>query len=247
MTNEEIYKYIGIVINEEEWDGTWSIDEYNNITKAVATDFAKTKIKELFSNRAQLPIEVLYSHELLKNQIKTETITPTTGVIDISSGGDLANDYAAWGYMFTNDLKPVDLVEFSQFKRRQTDLLTPHPSKHPVAVIYNDTIKVYPTNISSVEFSYIKSPTIPFFDYYIDANNNVQYLTEGQSAYTLQANEVYRDGTSTGSVTSITKEPEWPESYMKDYINFLLAELGISSQNQPAYQHAQVEQQKDQR
>jgi hypothetical protein len=248
MTNEEIYDFIKTVVDESEYDGTWNVAEFNTISKIITPKYFKSKVEELY--RGVPMSDVLYSSKFLRTFVETEDVTPTTGDIDIGSGGDLSNDFAYWGYMRTTasygtNIKNIELVSFDEYRKRMTDMSAPPVTKNPIALIYGDTLSIKPTNVGEVEFCYIRFPATPIYDYYIDDDKNRVYLSAGDS-HTLSGNEVGSAGQVAPTlVNSLTVEPEFTDDYIKDYINFLLAELGVSGEQPNVYQHAQIEQQKD--
>ena len=243
MTNEDIYKYLSIIINENEYDGTWNVDEYNRIVEVMTPDFFRSTVNDLY--RAVPVSNVMHSSKLLRPLIEREEITiPASGEFDLSG---LSNTFAYFGALvvaedLSDSLQSYDLVAFEEYQKRMTDLLAMPVIEHPICMITGDTLIVRPAGTDiDTEFYYIRYPETPFFDYYIDADKQLQYL-DADETYTLGASEVYRDGTTSGNVSSLTVEPEFVQDFIKPFINHLLGELGISAQNQPVYQHAVQEQ-----
>lgn len=117
---------------------------------------------------------------------------------------------------------------------------------YPVANIINEDLIVYPTgesSLNSLTMLYLKeADEDPFFDYYIDANYNVQYLTTGQE-YTLQAGEEYRDGTGSGPVTGISVELEWKDRDKINIVAMLLEKLAVSISAPDVAQYAMAKSQ----
>lgn len=117
--------------------------------------------------------------------------------------------------------------------------------------IYIDKLKIIPLNTElKIGFSYLKKPAQPYFDWYYDANDNIQYLEEGE-VYTLLANERYIDktdgtvltsgsviGTAANDAVNQTKEMEVPEDGKEDVFISILSKLGISMANQGAVQYS---------
>jgi len=151
----------------------------------------------------------------------------------------------------------VDFISQTEYADRVSDELTQPTATNPIAYFKEDSVSGAPTSyyiyIGGVEtdgsnllsFMYLKEPDEPFYDYYIDANSEVQYLTEGQSAYTLQTGEVYRDGTTSGSVTSTSKELDWRDYDKIKIQNIILGYLGVQLEDQASYQHSNLQEQQD--
>lgn len=127
--------------------------------------------------------------------------------------------------------KKVDIVTEEEWVNRRLDAITLPTADYPIARIAGDSVYILPASITTATMYYLKSPTAPFFDYYFDANLNIVGLSVGQS-YTLQAGEVYRDGTTSGSKTSTTVELEWEEPEQIKILQRILAKLGVSMDEQ---------------
>lgn len=139
----------------------------------------------------------------------------------------------------------IDIVTTGELRDRVGDAITEPTTDNPCAVIASDSLHVYPFTISgTVYVDYYKYPTEPYLDYYVDINNNYQYLTEGQSAYTLGTGEVARDGSIAGSsVTSSTAEIEWYEPEKMYLVELILNDLGVIVHDQAVLQQAMAERQ----
>lgn len=85
---------------------------------------------------------------------------------------------------------------------------------------------------------------LPFFDYYLDANYTVQYLSNGTS-HLLTAGEVARDGSTSGTtVTGKSHELKWADYDKVNIVSFILRELGIGLQSADISQYAMALEQK---
>lgn len=154
-----------------------------------------------------------------------EVLSTTTGTGDLTG---LSQTYRnAIGARATSDDALVDIVTPVEWNAWIGDTVMTGTSDYPLAVIDGSNIKVYPTSISSIKFSYLREPATPIFDYYIDANYTVQYLTEGQSEYPLKTGEVGSSGeTADTEVTSTSIDLEWENSDVVNIISIILEKLG---------------------
>lgn len=114
-----------------------------------------------------------------------------------------------------------------------------------------DEVSVYEIgNITDVDIVYLKKANTPYFDWYYDANDNIQYLEEGE-IYTLQANETYIDkddgtvhisgaviGVSTDDAINHTKEMEVSDEVREAVFYSMLSDFGVSLDNQLASQYS---------
>jgi hypothetical protein len=168
----------------------------------------------------------------LKALVYEDTVTFVAGSEDIA---DLSQTYwhALNGY---DDTTRADILTQKEWSETISSTALAPQTWCPVLNVFNGVLRIFPTSITSYTLSYLKVPDTPFFDYYIDANDNIQYLTVGQ-AYTLQANEVYRDGTTSGTVNSISAELSYPEQDRVDVLYKILQKLGVSLNEQDALQY----------
>ena len=249
MLISEIYNNLLFELNTDQYSGSLAMDEFNNLLKKENDSFIRRKVEEQYNIalEGKLNSQTVFSSKLLRPLVKKDTITPSSGIIDITpSTGDLSNNYLYWISMYTSGLyngqtREITLLTDAEFSIRKTSLLTPVINENPVAVIYGNIIQIYPTDISEIIFTFIKEPDIPFLDYYIDANYNKQFLSYGQE-YVLQTDEVYRDGTDSGTVNSITIELEYHKDFHHDFFNQVLEKISVRNRDQYIGQFASTKQ-----
>jgi hypothetical protein len=114
-----------------------------------------------------------------------------------------------------------------------------------------DKVSVYEvSDFYNINIDYFKEANTPYFDWYYDSNDNIQYLEEGE-IYTLQTGESYIDkddgtvytsgsviGTSTDDAINHTIEMEVPDDIKKDVFYSMLSDFGISLNNQLSAQYS---------
>lgn len=86
---------------------------------------------------------------------------------------------------------------------------------------------------------------LPYFDYYIDSNKNVQYLTNGQSI-TLTSSDTYRDGTAgDGSTVFVgtSHELKWKDGDKMNILSLILEKIGVSLSSMDISQYAMAKEQ----
>ena len=122
-------------------------------------------------------------------------------------------------------------------------LLAPS-STFPIATIIDDTINFSPLVSVSAEFTFLKKPTEPFYDYYTDAGDNIIYLPVGP--YSISAGETYRDGTpGPTSGTSASVELPFPDNERLDVAYKILQKFGIPVQEVMATEFGAIREQKE--
>lgn len=156
-----------------------------------------------------------------------EDVSFTTGSATVA---DLDEDYKHLisARHATSDAK-VDIVSPNEWNEWIGDAVMKGTTDYPLMTFNDTSFKVYPTSITSLTISYLRKPTTPIFDYYYDSQYTVQYLTEGQSAYTLLTGEVGSGGETAGTaVTSTSIDLEWNDFDVVNIISLILEKVAIS-------------------
>ena len=233
-----VYKNLHTVIGKDVNDNFISVNEYNDLLAGTFYPFIYSKTNAFLKGEA-IPIEAIQSSALLARLTYTEPVTPNAGLIDLHSGigGELAYDYLFWVSAWTNTAyngqrRRIKLVSTEELADINMNMAKPRPDEYPLAVLsYNVASgyymgQVYPTDISSVKLSYIRKPTLPFLDYYIDTSYYRQYLEVGTDLTSITTGQ-YRDGNDMDDVAtdSLTIEIDLPDSYIEEYMFVLLEKL----------------------
>jgi len=170
----------------------------------------------------------------------TANATYTDTYIVLYSGiADTCNLSATFSLSeFPDDFVSVDIVTDEEWVFRRNDALTAPSSTYPIAKIVGDNLHVLPKETVNVILYYLKEPATPFFDYYTDANNNIQYLVV-EGTHELTAGEVGRSDEAAGeTVTSSTVELEWEDTEKIKILHRILAKMGVSMDEQLVAQYA---------
>lgn len=231
MTIDQILKYVNYICVKENSGSTLTPDQFNIILLASNTNLFNKAVTqaEIIAIQSKMPFsEALFSMAHLREFHVSESITFTSGSFNLSS---LSNTFAYWGSMvalYNGAYRRVELLTDKELAERRTNMVIRQLKDFPGAQVLGSTIKVYPTNITTAEFVYMKVPATPVYDYYIDANLNQVYLTVGQS-YTLTSGETGSAGQTSGqTVNSQTVELEWNNLSHVEFCNEILTRVGIS-------------------
>jgi hypothetical protein len=240
MTLNQILKYVNYICVKENSGSTLKPDQFNTILNASNINMFNRKVQEaqILANSKGIPFNMaLYEHAMLREFHVLENITFTAGLFDLTT---LSNSYAYFLSMFTlfNGVgRRIDILTDTDLVERRSNLMTKQLEDYPGCVISGNNIKVYPTNISTAEFTFIKNPSTPIFDYYIDANFNMIYLATG-ATHLLAVGEVGSLGQTQGTtVTSLTAELEWNNLFHIEFCNEILEKVGINLQNEQLKQY----------
>jgi hypothetical protein len=179
----------------------------------------------------------LFSMAHLREFHVLENITFTTGVFDLTT---LASTFAYWGSMvtlFRGAYRRIEILTDKDLAERRTNMAIRQLIDFPGAIILGNSVKVYPTNVATADFVYMKVPVTPVYDYYLDANQNRIYLAAG-ATHLLAAGETgSADQTAGTTVTSLTVEIEYNPLYHVEFCNEILQKIGINLKDEQLRQY----------
>jgi hypothetical protein len=171
---------------------------------------------------------IAIDHDFTAFGYQTVTLTnyPNTANYNL----DTLGDYGYWLSLITNynsKTKSIDILTDQELDDRRTNSLSLPLDEYPAAIINNNLINIYPNDITSAEFTYLRKSLTPIYDYYIDANANEIYLQPGTS-HTLEGGEIGSAGQTSGGVDSNTVELDWDELFHVAFCNEVLSRVGIN-------------------
>jgi hypothetical protein len=138
----------------------------------------------------------------------------------------------------------VDMLTNPEINKRLGNTITAPSATSPAGYIDTDNLWVFGVTGGYLVLNYYKTPASAYFDYYADAVGNITYLTEGQSAYTLQTGEVARDGSvATESVTSASIDLEWNDIDAMNILDMVMTDIGVAQSDQNVTQASVLERQ----
>jgi len=130
----------------------------------------------------------------------------------------------------------IEIVFDNQLGGRLSNSITNPTKDNPICCFYNTYIQFYPTDIQSVEFTYLRKPATPIYDYYIDTTTEEQiYLAPGETSPSTGADPANHLSTSV--------EFEWTDSDIVDLAQIMLKELGINLRSEELQTFALMQQQ----
>jgi len=234
MTTQEVRDYINTILNKDSSGNSLSPDEFNLLMKANIYSFVKDQILQHRQFIASGNIDNVVFTSLLVDALYTSTTASLSGgsftlPTDMLFLSDLYGTYNA-------NQKKIELVSPEEYSQRVSNLLSKPIAYHPVAYIEGTACKVNPQNMTAIKVLYIKSPTIPVFDYYNDANDNIVYLAAAATHY-LTSGETGSAGQSSVTVTSLTVElTSIPTELHVKFGDFLISKAMMRDKNVQGYQ-----------
>ena len=231
MTLDQIVNYVNYICVKENSGSTFTPDQINLVFPVANVNMFNRRVQEaqVLGLQYKIPFsQALYEHAALREFHIPESITFTTGSFDLTT---LTNTYAYWLSLiahYNGEDRQIELLPDKIFADRRTNIITSRKiKKYPIAMTEGNNIKVLPNDITTAEFTFMKKPATPVYDYYYDANANLIYLAVGAS-HTLTGGEVGSAGQTSGTVTSNTVELEWNSLFHVEFCNEVLAKVGIA-------------------
>ena len=243
MTLQEIKRYIDAVLNKEASGNSLSPQEFNIFLEAEIFNFVKENVfayRQFVNTGAPLD-DVILSGLLFDALQKKTTATLSSGYFTVPTDMFFMND--VYG-TYNATQKKIELVSPEEVSRRTANLLSKPIAYYPVAYIVGTSCYVFPSNMTGLNVSYIAKPTIPVYDYYVDANYKIQYLA-ASATHLLTSGEYGSAGQTAGTtVTSLTVEMDIPEDSHMAFANYLITKVSMRDRDQLMYQAAENEKSK---
>ena len=154
-----------------------------------------------------------------------------------------------------SDKIPFDVVNQLEYRERKNNAITAPSSECPVICELGTSSEGGPRYLVDgvtsgyAVFDYYVSPNDPYglqpyFDYYTDASGNVTYLEVNES-YTLQTGEVARDGSTSGSVSSLSVDLSWRDNDAMNILDMIVSDVSVALSDPNSFQASLLERQQN--
>jgi len=221
MNNGRIWDIVHTILKKESRGNILKPDRFSDLLEQCNLEYYNQQYEKWAGS--QLILDSLQPFIVLD-----EDVTFTAGSATIESALDEDYKHLIAARHATSNAK-VDVVSPNEWNEWIGDVVMTGTASYPLLTANSTALKVYPASITSLTVSYLRKPTTPIFDYYYDAQYKVQYLTEGQSAYTLLTGEVGSGGETAGTeVTSTSIDLEWNDFDIVNIISLILEKVAVS-------------------
>ena len=230
MNLGQIFKLVDFIANKEQTGDTITPDQFSEvILPAVNIMFFKKKygLPEDYRPGQPLPREAWEITQKISDDLRKFKEFQPAWAINSAGVAAIPSDYVHRSsitrtYIPYTGAQPktvvVEVLTDDEAATRRGNSITAPTVKNPVCVFQKNSIQFYPSNLQSVEFTYLRLPKTPFFDYTI-ANDEYIFLPAGQ----------FHNGTVLPAGTpSRTVELEWTEDTHIDFVNRILYYIGIN-------------------
>lgn len=226
MTLKEGFDYINYMIVKENSGGELTPQQLNTVLNAVNIEMFNKKVQDaqLYALQSKIPFdEAIQAFKILREFRTFAGITFIAGSYNLNS----LPLYSHWIKLLANFngfYREVEILTDRDLVNRRTNLLAKRLGEYPACELLGNTIMIYPSNIVSGEFTYLKRPTTPVFDYYLDQYQNLVYFPAG-TTHVLVSGETGSQGQTAGILTSLTVELTWNQDYHMDFFNAVLMKV----------------------
>jgi len=212
MTNADMLQIIQFVCNQEQSTNIIGIPQYNQLLQFHQTQVIKKKTQEyILLSEWERAEKINLTFQGLK-KVPDSPITLDSNGVSTLPTDFLLDDGITYTQTIgsVNKERGINVCSGSEFKFRQTQSLKKPSQEYPIAQIIGGKIQVKPELSNPVlNFQYIRKPTTPYLDWYVDSNNNIIFRTEGDSVNVLTG-DIYNQISSL-VLTGIT--PEFSDDY----------------------------------
>jgi|GEM_PF-4590573 len=243
-TNNDIYNFVNFIIRKDS--------KGQPLTRSNFSLLLDTNGLEYF--------EIMYDDyertQEMSDSLKRFKVTKQGAQLSFTGNTiDIPTNYAHAGFLYHKkngtDVKPIYLVDDDKFMLRQNSAIEVPTVDYPTARFITDYIEYLPTSLdqNNFTFSYLRYPTTPVYDYYIDANGVLQYLAVGEGHIWSDGEEDSSGNVrSSGSVSvstsgydyiSQTVELDFNEEDKLKVVYRILQAVGVPIDEAGVYQYAQ--------
>ena len=240
MTLHELRSNLDVIIKKEVKGNRISPDDFNRVLESSWEAFFKRKLDiYLRSINGQLK-DAEHDLRYIDPYVMADTGNAlAAGVLDLTTIEaniiDIAAIIAVKG-TYSAAYRKIDLVSPQVAMEVHHNLMGRRLTSFPVCYrIYTD-LYFLPTDITSVDVLYVKRPDVPFLDYYIDVNGEVQYFDMGDEDHVWATGEYDSDGEVhtlyDDNYTPVTRELDEDPYYHYEFMMECLAQYALSLSNE---------------
>lgn len=249
MNNGQIYDFVVTMLRKNK-EGSF-VNAGRFTTVLIQKMWEKINFEITRYEKSQIVTEAL---RLIKHENETIAVDGN-GLFDLTA---LPSDYpylfrSALRYDNSGDIRKITVVTDEEWDdAMQSSVMIPN-ARYPICKFVGNKIHFSPIVSKNVTFDYLFKPDEPYYDYYVNSDDEQVYLPEG-SEYTLGTGETYtRKDTGvvmthgqiiTASINQ-SKELPFPEGERQSVVMSILSSFGVPLSDQLTVQYAQYKEQQE--
>jgi len=194
MNLGRLWDLILFILNKEESGGIIT-PERRNILLSVGSQRYYSLMYEEFEKNQKVNDSLS-----VFDKISTLTIDGSTGISPLPTG------YYHCTGLSAAQSDTLEIVTDSEFSSRQKNSLTSPTLKNSIALFISGQIMFQPVNLGTALMTYLSYPGEPYYDYYIDENDQEQFLPESHSSSSITKIGDLTSELGTISITGLTED-----------------------------------------
>lgn len=240
-TNEYIFEVIDFVIKKDKRGQPVSLQN-----RSMLLDTQGLSYFESLYDQYEKTNELTDSIKRFKVTKSGSNLIPYGTMLTLPSA--VGEVYAHAGSLYYKkdgtDVKPVEIVSDDQFMMRQDSEIEYPDEDFPIARLITNYIEYLPTTLTQTYFTltYLRYPTTPKYDYYIQTNGLPVYLAAGEKHTWLAGQEDSSGNVKTGAegeYTSLTVELDFNDEDKLKIAARILQAMSIPINEAGVFQYAE--------
>lgn len=230
----DVYQFLGILVNKDQAGGHLSPDEFNRLSAQAEERAYMIRIGNPKEYQPGRPIPRMSFPMTQKILDDLRPFIKKIGLqVDSSGQAQYPDDYDHWlnsSYKFVENTDcdsggavprevPVDNVDVDKRTYRLSSKVIPVSHKKPFFVMYGEYMQFYPQNLTIVDFEYLRRPVHAVWGFTV-----------------VNDEAVYDPGSSTNY--------EWPMQVMNEIVMNIASFLGINLRESEFIQYAEMKEDK---
>lgn len=178
---DTVYKTVLLILNKEQ-RGYMTPDEFNKVGNQVQLEIFEKYFEDL-NQLTRVPQNDMDYADRVAYLDQKIAVFKTNSTTSVNSGQtSLPNDLHVLGAISANDIE-LQRVSRNEYYNIIKSPLTKPTVSYPIYLLEGTNVKISPSEISSVDFDYIKKPSFPTWSYTVgsvgqfiyDDNNSVDF------------------------------------------------------------------------
>jgi len=232
MTLNDVLDFINFIINKEQSGKFISPWEFTLMLRNASYKYFKRYFDVPEEYQVGQPLSRIQWEITSVAKKKLRRFMVTLGADDVTIDDDgfyeVPEDMFFYDY-FSSSTGVGRFVKGYEFDSIENNSVTFPTEKRPIATVRGDSIQFSPATITIGTFSYLRYPDEPYYDYYVDENDNLIYLAPDDTS------------PSTGTPpnhASESVELDWDVECIWDIIQYILEDVGIGINRAEVIQYA---------
>jgi len=184
---DTVYKTVLLILNKEQ-RGYMTPDEFNKVGNQVQLEIFEKYFEDL-NQLSRVPQNDMDYADRVAYLDQKIAVFKTNSTASLSNGQvNLPSDLHVLGAISANDIE-LQRVSRNEYYNIIKSPLTKPTLSYPIYLLEGTTAKISPTEVSSVDFDYIKKPSFPNWAYTVGSVGQFIYDNNSSVDFELHSSE----------------------------------------------------------